>query len=80
MTTTTADWPRLSYRPAELAAATGIKLPTVYRLIRDGVIPRLPNCGKSVVVPAWAVSAWEATGDWRHPAFRPPHWAEGRAS
>lgn len=67
----TAPLPRLSYRVAEVAERTGIPRPSVYRLIEQGVIPKLSGLGDVVLVPAWALDAWAATNDWRHPDWRP---------
>lgn len=71
--TTTEDWlaGRISVRPAELAAATGMAESDIRRRVRNEQIPRIPNTGKSICIPAWAVRAWAATGDWNHPAFQP---------
>lgn len=63
--------PRLAYRIAELAAATGMGASTLYDLVDRGVIPRLAQCGAAVLVPAWAVDSWAATGRWDHPNWRP---------
>lgn len=57
---------RFSYRPAELAAATGLTAAHIRQLVRQGVIPSLPNCGAAVVIPASAVESWLTTGDWTH--------------
>jgi excisionase family DNA binding protein len=63
--------PRLAYRIAELAQATGLGTTTLYDLVARGVIPRLEQCGGSILVPAWAVDSWAATGRWDHPDWRP---------
>lgn len=68
---TTFDGRRVSYRAAELAEMTGLQVPHIYRLVNNGVIPRLPNCGKAVLIPAWAVRSWGETGEWRHPDYTP---------
>lgn len=62
--------PRVAYRVREVAEATGIPADTVYRLIKRGEIPRLP-LGELVLVPAWALASWAATGRWDDPAWRP---------
>lgn len=71
MRTEAADLPRIAYRPSEVSQRTGIPRPSVYRLIDDGVIPKIAGLGDRVLVPAWALEAWAATGDWRHPDWRP---------
>lgn len=62
---------QLSVRPKQLAELTNLHQTTIRNLVRNGVIPRLPNTGDAIVIPAWAVRAWEATGDWRHPDYQP---------
>lgn len=62
--------PRVAYRASEIAAATGITTATVYRAIKREEIPRLP-LGDTVLVPAWALASWVATGRWDDPAWRP---------
>lgn len=56
---------RMAYRPAELAELTGLTPAHIRLLVRQGVIPALPNCGHAVVIPAAAVESWLATGEWR---------------
>ncbi len=64
--------PRVSYRVREVAELTGIPADTVYRLIQRRVVPRLDNVGGSLVlVPAWALHSWAATGRWDDPQWRP---------
>lgn len=62
---------KLAVRPTQLADMTDLDDSTIRNLVRAGVIPRLPNTGKAIVIPAWAVRAWEATGDWNHPDYQP---------
>lgn len=63
--------PRLAYRIAELVGATGLSASVLYDLVDRGIIPRLEQCGASILVPAWAVDSWAATGRWDHPDWRP---------
>lgn len=62
---------RVAYRPSELAKLTGISVPHINKLVRDGVIPRLSNTGRTTVIPAWCVQSWLATGDWQDPTYKP---------
>ncbi len=62
---------RISVRPTELAKATGMSHQDIRRKVRDNQIPRMPNTGKSICIPAWTVRAWAATGDWQHPDYQP---------
>jgi len=71
--TTDFEGKRITYRVSDVEAATGLKQPTIYSLAQRGVIPTMANCGACVVVPAWAVESWLATGgDWLHPDYVPP--------
>lgn len=64
---------RIAYRVAEVADLVGIRPLTVRRMITKGIIPRIegPGMDSLVLIPAWSVKAFEATGDWRHPDWRP---------
>lgn len=71
MSTTTVPSKR-AYRPPEVAEILDVALPTVYGWVRRGVIP-LPGRKRkqAIVIPAWRVEAFLATGDWDHPSWRP---------
>ena len=57
----------ISVRPTELAEPPGCRrLDHPAATSSAPTIPRLPNTGKAIVIPAWAVRAWAATGD-QHP-------------
>ena len=66
-----ADPPRIAYRAAEVAELTGVDYDTVRKLVRVGEIPRLTLGDKLVLIPAWALRSWAATGVWDHPDWRP---------
>lgn len=67
-----ADHTPAALRVRDVVARTGLSRSQVYALIDDDVIPRLRNCGMTTIrVPRWSVDAWVATGDWRHPDWRP---------
>lgn len=68
----TAPAPKLAYRPAELARVLGVALPTIYGWIDRGVIPiKNREERRAIVIPAWRLDAYLATGDWDHEAWRP---------
>lgn len=47
---------RLTYRPREVAEATGLSRETVLRMVRDGRLPSR-RVGRAVLIPAEAVEA-----------------------
>lgn len=63
--------PRLAYSVSEIEALTGVPRSTLYDALDRGDIPKLSGIGSRLLVPAWALEAWAATGDWRHPDWRP---------
>ena len=69
----TPETKRVAYRPKEIADLTGISAPQVRKLVGRGVIPRCGQTGDSIVVPAWALDSFQATGEWTHPSYRPEH-------
>lgn len=70
---TKPDGTRVAYRPADIAAMTGLSERYIGQAIDRGEIPRVGSRRPKapVMVPAWAVNALVATGDWWHPNFRP---------
>lgn len=67
----TAPPPRLAYRVREVAELTGVNEQTLRNLIDSGEVPRLRVGVKVVLVPAWALHSFVATGRWDDPAWRP---------
>lgn len=51
--------PRISYRPDEVAAMTGMSRRTVYRLVERGELAHF-RVGSSVYITAEAVERWRA--------------------
>lgn len=71
MATEVAEPEPLTLSPSDVVKRTGIPRSSVYALVRDGVIPRLDGYRSAYRIPRWAVDAYVATGDWRHPDWRP---------
>lgn len=55
---------RLAWRPDDLATAIRLDPSFIRKLVHRGVIPRLPHTGRAILIPAWAVDAYIATGNW----------------
>ncbi|MCC6227219.1 MAG: helix-turn-helix domain-containing protein [Microthrixaceae bacterium] len=54
---------KFAFNPHELADLTGIKRGRIYRLVREGAIPKLPlGAGdRTILIPAWALDVWTTT-------------------
>jgi excisionase family DNA binding protein len=61
---------RLTYTVRETAEVLGVSEPTVYRLIREGVLVKVPHLGTKVLIPRCAVEWLASGGDPSNP--RPP--------
>ena len=55
---------RHSYRPQEIADATGLTRDDLYSLIKAEIIPRLPSRRRVVLIPAWAYDVFRETDCW----------------
>ncbi len=50
-----ADVQRLTYTTEEVAEMFGVGRSTVYKWVREGVLPKVPVDMDRILIPAWAV-------------------------
>mgnify|MGYP006921325748 CR=1 FL=1 len=71
--TTKPDGTKVAYRISEIAELISVSDAYVYKAIDEGEIPRVGSRRPKspILIPAWALEAFKASGDWWHPDFRP---------
>lgn len=67
---TKPDGKRVAYKVAEIAEMTSLSISYIQT---SPDVPKLRGTRKRspILIPAWALDAFIATGDWWHPDFRP---------